>query len=76
MASETGLSSLSPAIGADWGISAPAFSPVLHPKWLGIFFDTTFLFLLAANSANLDLAFSVFYTQRLVNGFQARAHMD
>jgi hypothetical protein len=73
MASKTYFSS--PAIGADWGILA-AFSPVLDPKRLDIFFGATFLLLLAADSANGDLAISVFYTRRLVNGFQVRAHMD
>ena len=76
MASETYFSSLSPAIGADWGILAAAFSPVLLPKRLSFFFDAAFFFFPAGNSADESPAISVFYTRRLVNGFQARADMD
>jgi hypothetical protein len=73
---ETYFSSLSLAIGVDWGILVPAFSPFLHPKRLGFAFDATFPFLPVGNSADESPTTSVFYTRRLVNGFQARAHMD
>jgi hypothetical protein len=73
MASGTYFSSLSPAIGADWGKLAPAVSPVLHPERLS-FFDASFSFLFARSASfevflNESPAISVFYTRRHVNGF-------
>jgi hypothetical protein len=81
MASETEFSSFSTAIGADWGMLAPAFSPVLYPKRLGLLFDASVVPLLAAapdfaNKSDQLLAISAFYTRRLVNGSQDRVHMD
>jgi hypothetical protein len=64
-------------IGVDWGTLAPAFSPVLLPKRLFFFFDATFFsFPTGRTSADESPATSVFYTRRLVNGYQSRAHMD
>jgi hypothetical protein len=59
-----------PAMGADWRVLAPAFSPVVHPKRPDFFS----FFFFRASPTDETPAISVFYAPRLVNGFQARVH--